>query len=63
MIDACRESVEDLSSLDISRKNIIIGKEIVCCVKPAYHLDEIGLQRYGAGEKKGWDQLLAHIFL
>jgi hypothetical protein len=62
VIDACRESVEDLSSLDISRKDIIIGKEIVCCVKPAYHLDEIRLQRYGAGEQKGSDQLLSLHF-
>jgi hypothetical protein len=62
VIDACRKSVEDISSLDISRKDMIIGKEIVCCVKPTYHLDEIRLQRYGAGEQKGSDQLLSLHF-
>ena len=45
-IDACHKSVENLSSLDISRKDMIIGKEIACCVKPAYHLDETRLQEY-----------------
>jgi hypothetical protein len=43
VIDACHKSVEDLFSLDISCKDIIIGEEIVSCDKPTYHHDEIKL--------------------
>jgi hypothetical protein len=57
VIDACYESVvhksnEDPLSFDISCKDIIVGEEIVSCDKPAYHHDEIRLQRYGEEERK-----------
>ena len=34
---------EDLFSLDISCKDILVGEEIVCCDKPAYTHDEFRL--------------------
>jgi hypothetical protein len=61
VINACYESVihksnEDLYSIDIPCKEIIVGKEIVCFDKPTYPHDEFRLQRYVEGEQKGLDQ-------
>jgi len=58
VIDVCYQSIfqkseEDIFSFDISCKDIIVEEEIVSCDKPAYHHDEIRLQRYGEEERKG----------
>ena len=68
MIDAYHEFVvqkskEDLFSLDISCKDIIVREEIVWCDKLAYHHDEIRFQRYGEEEQKDSDQQLCLHFL